>query len=97
MKQYKQVYCDAFGFDVGDWIPCEVTGKTAIDIHHIVTREDRIENLMAVTREVHAEFGEIKSCMCELLRRHRDVLTMRKIKYDREWFRQWIKHYKQYE
>lgn len=52
---------------------------------------------MALTREVHMEFGEIKSCMCELLRRHRDVLTMRKIPYDREWFRKWIKHYKQYE
>lgn len=29
MTEYLKVYCDAFGFDYGDWIPCEITGKTA--------------------------------------------------------------------
>lgn len=97
MTKYLRVYCDSFGFGYEDWIPCEITGKTAVDIHHICTRENRIENLMAVTREIHTEFGEIKSCMGTLLRRHREVLTMRKIPFDREWFRSKIKEYAQHE
>ena len=101
MGYYKQVYIDAFGFDEGDWIPCEISGQTAVDIHHIIGRgkggEDRIENLMALTREIHAEFGDIKECMVTLLQRHRAVLVLKRIKFDREWFRQQIKHYKQYE
>ena len=72
-------------------------GKQLLTFTTFAQGKNRIENLMAVTREIHTEYGEIKSCMATLLRRHRDVLTMRKIPYDREWFRSKIKQYAQYE
>jgi len=56
-----------FGYDISDFIPCEVCGKTAVDIHHIEARgiggskeADAIENLMALCREDHIKFGDKK-------------------------------------
>lgn len=54
------------GFDNTDFIPCEVCGSSAKDIHHIEPRgmggrksKDVIENLMALCRKCHheADFG----------------------------------------
>ena len=54
------------GYDETDWIPCEVCGAKAVDIHHIEARgmggsktKDVIENLMALCRSCHyaADFG----------------------------------------
>lgn len=58
---------DAFGYDVSDFIPSEISGKRAVDINHIDARgmggdpngdKDVIENLMAVTREEHVKYGD---------------------------------------
>lgn len=54
------------GYDTSDFIPCEVCGKKAVDIHHIEARgmggsdkKDVIENLMALCRECHIKYGDI--------------------------------------
>ena len=67
MKNHTKVYFKAFGYDTNSWIACEVCGATAVDIHHIESRgmggsknADTIENLMALCRECHVEFGDKK-------------------------------------
>jgi len=47
---------DYFGYGEQDFIPCELCGGKAVDIHHIYGRgkgKDRIENLMALCRYHH--------------------------------------------
>jgi hypothetical protein len=68
MKNHTKVYFKAFGYDTtNSWIACEVCRATAVDIHHIESRgmggsknADTIENLMALCRECHVEFGDKK-------------------------------------
>ena len=52
-------------YDEFDFIPCEVCGAKAVDIHHIDARgmggsktKDVIDNLMAVCRQCHIEYGD---------------------------------------
>tara|TARA_R110002012_G_scaffold321174_1_gene547891 strand:+ start:2866 stop:3171 length:306 start_codon:yes stop_codon:yes gene_type:complete len=96
MKAYKKIYCKAFGYDYNDktaYIPSEISGEPAVDIHHIATREDRIENLMAVTRIEHKDFGEIKKYMPYLLKIHMRQLQLNNIEFDPKWFEFYIKKY----
>ena len=74
MKNHTKVYLKEMGFSTTDWIPCEVCGATAQDIHHIEARgmggskeADTIENLMALCRKCHNEFGD-KTHYKELLK-----------------------------
>lgn len=97
MINYKKTYLKALNYDISDFIPSELSGKRAIDIHHIVNRENRIENLMAVTREEHIEFGEIKSKMCYLLSEHWNFLKNRGVKCNDEWFEHYINKYSIYD
>jgi len=67
VKNHTKVYFKAFGYDTNSWIACEVCRATAVDIHHIESRgmggsknADTIENLMALCRECHVEFGDKK-------------------------------------
>lgn len=60
MKNHTKVYMEWFSFSEGDFIPCEITGKQAVDISHNDPRgmggsknKDHIANLMALTREAH--------------------------------------------
>ena len=55
------------GYDITDFIPCEVCASQAVDIHHIESRgmggtsnADTIENLMALCRSCHTKYGDIK-------------------------------------
>ena len=81
---------DAFGYDVGDYIPSELSRKSAVDIHHIISRgkrgEDRIENLMALTREEHIEYGDKKQWMYFLLMRHYEYLKSQGVVFSKEYF-----------
>jgi hypothetical protein len=68
VKKHTKVYLDYFGYDKSDFIPCEVCGAQAVDIHHIEARgmggskhADVIENLMALCRKDHARYGDNKS------------------------------------
>lgn len=38
MRHYVKVYMDYFGYSEGDFIPSELSGLPAVDIHHIEAR-----------------------------------------------------------
>jgi len=100
LPEHTKVYFEAFGYDIADnttFIPCEISGFKAVDIHHIVNREDRIENLMAFTRKNHDAYGEIKYAMAMLLKIHRRYLQMNGVSFDPEWFEKYINKYEPYE
>ena len=85
MKPYTKMYLNHFGYDISDFIPCEVCGKTAIDIHHIQARgiggskeADNIENLMALCREDHLKYGDKKQHKEWLKSIHEQRLSMAK-------------------
>ena len=82
MQNHTKIYLNHFGYIGEDFIPCEVCGSKAVDIHHIHRRgmggskdADKIENLMAVCRSCHIEYGD-KTRYFELL------LNAHKIKLD---------------
>jgi hypothetical protein len=68
MKLHTKIYLQYFGYGIEDFIPCEVCGCKAVDIHHIDCRgmgnatksKDSIENLMAVCRQCHIQYGDKK-------------------------------------
>jgi len=93
MKAHTKIYITSLGYNVTDFMPCEVTGKKGVDIHHIVTRENRIENLMLLTREAHARDGDIKSKMVFLLKTHMDFLDANGVTYSKDWFAKHINKY----
>ena len=95
MRKHTKIYLDSLGYDTCDFMPCEITGSRGVDIHHIVNRENRIENLMLLTRVKHIELGEIKSKMCYLLETHRDFLEVNGVKFDNNWFEEYINKYRQ--
>lgn len=62
MKHHTEVYYDHFGFDPGDFVPCEISGTLAQDISHNDPRgmggspknsKDTPDNLMALGRRWH--------------------------------------------
>jgi hypothetical protein len=77
MKKHTKIYFDYFGYTEADFIRCEICSARAVDIHHIDARgmggdptqsKDVIENLMAVCRTCHDEYGD-KIKHKELLRK----------------------------
>lgn len=83
MKKHTKVYLEFFGYGVEDFIGCEVCGKRAVDIHHINARgmggtkaEENIENLMALCRSCHIEYGDKKQHIQYLIDLH-NVKTSR--------------------
>lgn len=66
---------DGMGYSAGDFVPCEVCGAEAVDVHHIIARgmggsksRDTLNNLMGVCRSCHIEYGDITD-LIELLQR----------------------------
>jgi 5-methylcytosine-specific restriction endonuclease McrA len=63
MQKHTKIYYNHFGYSEDDFLPCEICGRTAVDIHHIIPRskfgdknkmaQDKIDNLMALCRECH--------------------------------------------
>lgn len=79
MKRHTKIYMDAFGYDTTDFIPSEISGKPANDIHHIFCKgmggdptgeKDVIDNLMALTREEHEKYGDKVQYLDFLLEKH---------------------------
>ena len=67
MKNHTKVYLNHFGYTGEDFIPCETCGARTVDIHHIEARGmggtkkvDLIDNLMALCREHHLQYGDKK-------------------------------------
>lgn len=81
MKDHTKVYMKFFGYDVSDFIACEVCGSKAVDIHHIEARgmgasKDRNEpsNLMALCRKCHVDYGDKGQYMDMLQLTHRKFI-----------------------
>jgi 5-methylcytosine-specific restriction endonuclease McrA len=82
MKKHTMTYFNHFGYDISDFIPCEVCDRTAVDIHHIEARgmggsntRDVITNLQALCRECHTKFGDQKQYKDFLKEKHRIALS----------------------
>ena len=67
MKKHTKIYLEYFDYAGDEFIPCEICGARAVDIHHIDCRgmggsktKDTIENLMALCRPCHVKYGDIK-------------------------------------
>lgn len=81
MKKHTKLYMSYFGYDESDFIPCEVCGLKAVDINHIDARgmggsktKDTIDNLQALCRECHTDFGDKKKYKDELKAIHNRLL-----------------------
>ena len=94
MRKHTSIYLKALKYDISEpFIPSELSGSKAVDLHHIVNRENRIENLMALTRQEHIDHGEIKSSMKYLLINHKNFLDLNNVKYDVNWFNKYLEIY----
>lgn len=94
MKAHTKLYMDAFGYSTADYIPSEISGERANDIHHIKCRgmggdptksKDRIENLQALTREEHLKYGDNPAYMNFLYKKHLEFLEFNGVKFDRNY------------
>lgn len=80
MKKHTKIYLKYFSYIADDFIPCECCGSRAVDIHHIEARgmggtdKDRIENLMAVCRKCHLDYGDKKQYMEWLKKVHSEKI-----------------------
>lgn len=92
----------AFGYDEGDYISCEISGLPANDVHHIEARgnggdpkgeKDRIENLMAITRQHHVHYGDKPYYMARLFKWHKNRMIDHGVKFDEKYINDKIKHY----
>jgi len=68
MQKHTKVYMKFFGYEEGDYIPCEMEcGSRAVDIHHLERRtrnkvtNDYIENLVGLCRDCHISAESDKS------------------------------------
>lgn len=81
MKKHVRIYMSHMGYGQEDFIPCEVCGARAVDIHHIECRgmggsseKDHIENLMALCRHCHELYGDKKHYIFFLKQKHSNKL-----------------------
>jgi len=81
------------GYDPEEFIPCECCSSKAVDIHHIDARgmggdptggKDRIENLMALCRRCHDDYGDIQDLKEGLRKLHRMYMKYRGVKFNHE-------------
>jgi 5-methylcytosine-specific restriction endonuclease McrA len=88
MKRHTKIYMRHFGYDISDFIPCEICGAKAQDIHHISARgmggdpqggRDSVSNLMAVCRLCHQKFGDRKHYMDFLQEHHNKRLARHEV------------------
>lgn len=82
MRKHIAIYLGHFNYDTDDFIPCEVCGRKAVDIHHIECRgmggsktKDTIDNLQALCRSCHLEYGDKKQWIDMLKDRHKQILN----------------------
>jgi 5-methylcytosine-specific restriction endonuclease McrA len=82
LKAHTKIYLNHFGYDVSDFIPCEICGNQAVDIHHIDCKgmggskqKDVIENLQALCRECHIRYGDKKQHKDYLIEVHKNKLN----------------------
>jgi hypothetical protein len=81
LRKHTKIYFDYFGFGIDSYVPCEMCGLRAVDIHHIDARgmgggknKDVIENLMALCRPCHVYYGDKKQYIELLKKTHNNVI-----------------------
>ncbi|WP_440880618.1 HNH endonuclease [Tenacibaculum sp. C7A-26P2] len=101
MQSYTRVYLKSFGLDESDFCQCETCSEKvrATDIHHILTRKkhpeglNQIENIMAVCRECHNNYGDRIYLIPILFRIHRKVLQLCGVRHNGIWIKKQIEKY----
>ena len=74
MQKHTKVYMQFFDYGEQDFIPCEMCGSKATDIHHIERRtrnkvtNDFVENLVGLCRDCHikAESDSTFNMFCRI-------------------------------
>mgnify|MGYP003155010242 FL=1 len=74
MQKHTKVYMQFFDYGEQDFIPCEMCGSRATDIHHIERRtrnkvtNDFVENLVGLCRDCHikAESDTMFNMFCRI-------------------------------
>lgn len=93
---------DALGYSIHDFIPSELSGEKAVDIHHIDCKgmggdpsgnKDRIENLMAVTRKEHEFYGDKVQYKALLYKKHMEFLENNGVSFDKQYMLNQISRY----
>ena len=81
MKKHTSIYIKYFGYHLSDYMPCEICGNQAVDLHHIEARgmggsdtKDNIENLMALCRGHHIAYGDKKQHKEMLIEVHNNFM-----------------------
>lgn len=100
MKKHIKIYHNALGLDLYDnsqYRKSELSDTHGVDLHHIVNRENRIENIICLNRDEHLFFGEIKTKMHYLLNKHRQFLIDNNVTFDNDWFEMYLEKYSIYE
>lgn len=98
MQKHTKIYLNTFGYsDTDTYIPCEICEAPATDTHHIIGRgkkgKDSIENLMAVCRKCHTDYGDRKDYMLLLFQIHKKRMINAGVKFDNDWIEKQIKKY----
>ena len=82
MQKHTTIYFQYFSYDESDFVPSELSGKRATEIHHIENKgmgssedKDYIENLMALTREEHLFYGDKVQYMDFLKQKHKEFMN----------------------
>jgi 5-methylcytosine-specific restriction endonuclease McrA len=100
MKPHTINYFKHFDLTEGDRVYCEVCGRVAVDIHHIIPKSqgggDNVENLIALSREIHEEAHSEKVSKGMLVMTHEAKLKALGKDYDWEWFRKFRRNPKYY-
>ena len=83
MKPHIKLYMKHFGYVLTDCIQCELCSDRAVDIHHIecrghggTKRKESIDNLMALCRMHHEQYGDRKQYKHMLKQKHEEILTV---------------------
>lgn len=89
MKIHTKLYLKHFGYDVTDFIPCEIIGcgMRSNEINHIKCRGaggsklmDFPENLMAICREHHDTYGDKPEHLQFLIDCHEQATGIKNVK-----------------
>lgn len=78
MQPHVKIYMKHFDYGEQDFIPCEVCGRKAVDIHHILGRgkdKDVISNLMGLCRKCHTMAHDEKLSKSDLQYIHNSFLA----------------------
>jgi|GEM_PF-929186 hypothetical protein len=94
MQRHTKIYFVFFGYAPGDFVPSELNFRLATEIHHIKNKGmggtnnpeiNHIENIMAVNRKEHDEYGDKKKYLSFLKTSHATFIRTMKPRYKFEY------------